>query len=363
VTRVLLSVAELAAGGAERMVVELAAGLRVRGDEIAVAADTGPFDRLLRDSGIERHVLPGRGRSPITAARAIRRLRVAMRAFRPDLVHSHNVKATGIAAVARMKPPRRARVPLLTTFHGVRREEYRRAAAVLRRADFVVCVSQDLVDGLAGSGLSRERMKVIRNAVPPAEPLTPSARESIDRELRLDGRPVVSMVGRLVPQKAPQRFVEAAARIAADNPDCAFLVVGDGPLRTTLDQLSRRLGVWGQFRFTGVREDARQLIARSDVLAFSSDWEGMSVVALEALAAGVPVVSTDVEGARELLADGPGVVVPRAAEPLADAIAELLRTPSRRAEMGRIGRARIAAEYSVAGMVTAYRELYAELAA
>jgi glycosyltransferase involved in cell wall biosynthesis len=235
--------------------------------------------------------------------------------------------------------------------------------AVLRRADFVACVSQDLLEGLARSGLPRERMRVIRNAVPLAEPLTPSARASIDRELRLDGGSVVSMVGRLVPQKAPQRFVEAAARIAADYPECAFLVVGHGPLRPTLDQLSRRLGVAGKFRFTGMREDARQLIARSDVVAFSSEWEGMPVVALEALAAGVPVVSTDVEGARELLSDGPGVVVPRAAEPLADAIAELLRTPSRRAEMGRIGRARIAADYSVTGMVAAYRELYAKLAA
>jgi glycosyltransferase involved in cell wall biosynthesis len=361
-TRVLLSVAELAAGGAERMVVELAAGLRHQGDEVAVAADTGPFDRLLRDSGVERHVLPGRGRSPITAARAIRRLRVATRAFRPELIHAHNVKATGIAALARARL-HGPRVPLLATFHGVRRAEYRRAAAVLRRAELVACVSQDLLEGLARFGLRRDRMRVIRNAVPVAEPLTRSARESIDRELCLDDRSVVSMVGRLVPQKAPQRFVEAAARVAAEHPECAFLVVGDGALRPTLDRLSRRLGVAGQFRFTGVREDARHLIARSDVLAFSSDWEGMPVVALEALAAGVPVVSTDVEGASELLSDGPGIVVPRAAEPLADAIAELLRTPSRRAEMGRIERARIAADYSVTGMVTAYRELYAELGA
>jgi glycosyltransferase involved in cell wall biosynthesis len=360
--RVLLSVAELAAGGAERMVVELGLGLRAEGDEVAVTADTGPFDRLLDDSGVERHVLPGRGRSPITAARAIRGLRHVTRTFRPDLAHAHNVKATGIAAVTRVTL-RGERVPLLSTFHGVRRAEYRRAVTILRRADLVACVSQDLLDGLERSGLPRERMRLVRNAVPLAEPLTPSARARIDRELRLDGRPVVSMVGRLVPQKAPQRFVEAAARIAAEHPECAFLVVGDGPLRPTLHRLSRRLGVADLFRFAGVRQDARQLIARSDVVAFSSDWEGMPIVALEAMAAGVPVVSTDVEGATELLEDGPGIVAPRAAEPLADAIAALLDAPARRAEMGRIGRARIAADYSVPGMVAAYRALYAELTA
>jgi glycosyltransferase involved in cell wall biosynthesis len=357
---VLLSVAELAAGGAERIVVELANALDARGEEICVAGDTGPFDRLLEGSRIERRLIPGRGRSPVTAVRATRRLRAATRAFRPDLVHAHNVKATGIAAIGRVGT-RGRRVSLLATFHGVRREEYRRAAAVLRQADFVVCVSQDLLEGLASSGLPRDRTRVIRNAVPLAEPLAQAARQRIDRELGLEGRSVVSLVGRLVPQKAPQRFLEAAARVAAAEPECTFLVVGDGPLRDSLGALSRRLGVAERVRFTGVRGDARELIARSDVVAFSSEWEGMPVAGLEALAAGVPVVSTDVEGARELLADGPGVVVPRATEPLADAVIDLLRAPSLRAEMGRHGRQRIASDFSVERMVGAYRELYLEL--
>jgi glycosyltransferase involved in cell wall biosynthesis len=88
----------------------------------------------------------------------------------------------------------------------------------------------------------------------------------------------------------------------------------------------------------------------------------MSIAALEALAAGVPVVATDVPGMRELLDTGAGILTPRDADALAQAIIDLLHDPTRRAEMGRIGREKVAAEFSVERMVRSYRELYTELA-
>jgi glycosyltransferase involved in cell wall biosynthesis len=359
--RVLLSVPEMATGGAERIVVELTRALRAEGDEVAVAADSGPFDRLLKGSGAERYPLPGRGRSPVTAARAALRVRSATRRFRPAVIHAHNVKATGVAAAACLGP-RGRRFPLAATFHGVRREEYRRAALILGRADAVACVSQDLLEGLASAGLPRERMRVIHNAVPLPEPLSVEARAALDREFAFEEQPVVSLVGRLSEQKAPQRFLEAAAAVAAEVPQCRFLVVGDGPLRAPLELLADRLGLTGSVRFTGVRRNARDLIARSDVVVFSSEWEGLPMVALEALAAAVPVVSTDVEGMRELLGMGAGVVVPRDADALAREIVALIQAPDRRAQMGRTGRERIATEFSVERMVEAYQGLYRELA-
>src|SRR5215204_314800 len=358
--RTLLSVAEMTTGGAERMVAELARGLLEVGDAVAVAGDTGDFDRLLDESDAKRYPLPGRGRSPVTAARAAWGLRSAMRRFRPQVVHAHNVKATGVAAVADL-PRLGRRAPLVATFHGVRREEYRRAASVLRLADAVVCVSNDLLEGLARYGIRPERLRMIPNAVPLASPLSHTRREALDRELALGEGPVVSFIGRLVEQKAPWRFLEAAALVAAERSDCRFLIVGEGPLHPVLEDLSRRLGTANVVRFTGVRTDARDLIARSDLVVFSSDWEGMPVVALEALAAGVPVVSTDVEGMRELLDVGAGTVVERDAGSLAQAVASLIASPERRAEMGSAGRERIAAEFSVQGMVTSYRRLYREL--
>jgi glycosyltransferase involved in cell wall biosynthesis len=303
---------------------------------------------------------PGYGRSPIAATRGAAGLRRAIRSFQPGVIHSHNVKSTALVAAARASM--RVRPPVVATFHGVRRGEYRASGMILRRAAVVVCVSDDVANGLASIGMPRSRLRVIPNAVPAPEPLDTAQRELIDQELGLAGRPVVSLVGRLVPQKVPRRFLSAAALTAAEIPECRFLVVGDGPLRPSLEAAARELGIEDTVRFTGIRSDARDLISRSDLIVFSSDWEGMSLVALEALAAGTPVVATAVEGMEEVLGDGGGVLVDRDGPSLAQAMIELLRDPERRAEMGRIGREKIQTEHSLDVMIRAYRELYSELA-
>jgi glycosyltransferase involved in cell wall biosynthesis len=358
--RILLGIAGLAMGGAERVVLELARSLMERGDPVALAGDSGPLDRELEELGPRRYPVPGYGRSPIMAARAVVALRSGIRDFEPDVIHSQNVKATGIAALARLRF--RNRVPLLSTFQGVDRGEYRRAALILRAADRIACVSQDLAAGLVDHGVAKSRLEVIHNAVPLADPLSSDRREALDRELGLEGGPVVAIVGRLVAQKAHHRFLDAAARVARRTDGCRFLIVGDGPLRRDLEAQARRLGLSDHVRFTSIRDDARDLIARSDLIVFSSDWEGLALAALEALAAGVPVVATDVEGMRELLGDGAGVVVPRDAEALAEAIVLLLEDDERRAQMGRIGRTTISTEFSVERMISQYIELYGKLA-
>jgi glycosyltransferase involved in cell wall biosynthesis len=359
--RIMLSTAGMAAGGAERVLIELARALRDRGDPVAVAADAGPLDPLLDDLGVVRFSPPGYGRSPVRAAEGGLALRRAIRSFGPTVVHSHNVKATGMMALARASL--RDRPPLVATFHGVDRREYRGAAVILRAAAVVVCVSQALARGLAAAGLHGERVRVIQNAVPIPQPLPERVREALDAELGLDAAPVVSLVGRLVPQKAPQRFLAAARKVATAVPECRFLIVGDGPLRGELEVQARDLGLGGAVRFTGIREDARALIARSDVIAFSSDWEGMSIVALEAIAAGTPVVATDVEGMRELLNTGAGILTSFDPDDLARKIVDLVRDPGRRAEMGELGRSKAAAEFSLERMVRSYEEVYREVAA
>ena len=118
-----------------------------------------------------------------------------------------------------------------------------------------------------------------------------------------------------------------------------------------------------QQAITGIRGDATTIIARSDLLVFSSDWEGLSIAALEALARGVPVVSTAVEGTRELLSEGAGVVVPHEEEALAAAIVECLGDPARRSELGATGRRLHRERFSSARMAAAYRTLYERLLA
>jgi glycosyltransferase involved in cell wall biosynthesis len=326
-----------------------------------VAAGPGPLDAEVEDLGLERIRLRGRGRSPLALGRAATSLAGPLRRFRPDLVHVHNVRATAVTALAARLAFPLTGVPMLTTFHGVLPREYRSAASVLRAPRRVACVSQDVADGLREAGLPVSRITIIENGVPLRPPLSDERRKRLDDELGLDGRPVVSIVGRLVPQKAHQRFLEAAIAVAERAPETRFLVVGDGPLRPELERSARELAL-DQVRFTGVRPDAGDIISRSALLVFSSDWEGLSLAALESLAAGVPVVASDVQGMRELLSAGAGVLV-AGGEPrgLADAIVSLLRDEGRRQAMGRIGRALVRERYSIEGMLDAYALLYRRL--
>jgi glycosyltransferase involved in cell wall biosynthesis len=322
---------------------------------VAVAAAGGPREEELRELGVAHRELPSAGRSPRALVGAARALTAAVRRFAPDVVHAHNPKVGALAAMAVRSACRGARPALVTTYHGVPPARARLAALALRTSDHVVAVSESLARELAGHGVPRGRLTVIPNGVPAAEPLEDAERARLDEELGLAGRPVVTAVGRLVPQKAHSRLIEAAARQEAR---ARFLIVGDGPLRGELERQAASLGLDGTVRFTGARRDARAIIARSDLLVFSSEWEGLALAAVEALAAGVPVISTDVAGSAELLSTGAGLVVARDPGAIAEAVAGLLADAPRRERMGAEGRRLHAERYSSESMTSAYRTVY-----
>jgi glycosyltransferase involved in cell wall biosynthesis len=344
------------------MVTVLATELAARGHEIALSAPSGPRDEDLRDVPHLRMRLDDHGRAATGVARSAAHLARAIHRFSPDLVHAQNVKSavTARAAVLAARPWRRP--PVVTTFQGVLPAEYRRSARLLRAADHVACVSADLLGNLVSAGYPPQRASLIHNAVTPAEPLDPADRAALDRELRIEGAPVVAIVGRLVPQKAHERFVVATRRIADALPEVRFLIVGEGPRRQEIERGVDMAGLGSQVRFTGMRSDAREIIARADVVVFSSEWEGLAVAALEALAAGTPVVSTDVQGMRELLTDGAGAVVPLDdGAALGDRVITLLRNEPERQAMGGVGRELIARDFSADHMFDAYERLYERL--
>jgi glycosyltransferase involved in cell wall biosynthesis len=373
--RVALVSPSMGFGGAERMVAMLAGGLAERGHEVVLLAPPGELDADLAGVSHERVRLDDHGRGILGAASTGRQLARALRRARPDVVHAQNVKASAIARVAVAAAD--GRVPLLSTFHGVTPGEYRRAALLLRGAQTVVCVSQDLREGIVRAGLPAARVKVIANAVPLAGPLDEPRREALDAELGLGQAPVISIVGRLVPQKAHGRFLRAARVILDSFPDARLLIVGDGPLRRSIEHDVSSAGLANSVRLTGARSDAREIAARSDVIVFSSDWEGLSIAALEALAAATPIVATDVHGMRELLrarsadtratgAAGPqpagAVVALDDGTALGERVVALLHDPAELSRMGAAGRALIGRSYSPAEMVDAYLAAYADLA-
>jgi glycosyltransferase involved in cell wall biosynthesis len=359
--RLMLVIAELAAGGAESVVIDLAADAAGSGDEVAVVAAPGPLDARLEGIDLTRLPLPAQSAGPLRMPLTVAPLRSALRAFRPDLIHAHNPRITAAVRVARAFAAMRD-VPLLATYHGVAPERARNAGRALHGAARIACVSEPLRAELAAGGAPADRLVVVRNGTAAAPPLDPARRASLDADLGLGDGPVVSAVGRLVPQKNHARFLSAVARAAPELPDARFLVVGDGVLRGELEAQARSLDLGERLTLTGVRSDARDLIARSDLLVLSSDWEGFPLVALEGLAAGVPLLSTPVAGIEELTAAGAAESVAADSEALAAGLIDLLRDRGRLNAMGERARELHAREFSVERMVADYRGLYEALA-
>jgi len=201
------------------------------------------------------------------------------------VIHAQNPRYTALARVASTIARPGRHVPLLATFHGALSAEYRRSALLLRLADHVACVSSSVLDGIIAVGLSPARVSLVRNGIQVPLSLDPGYREVLDRDLGLDEAPVVAIVGRLVLPKAHERFVVAARQVAQARPQVRFLIVGDGPRRAEIERRVTDAGIADRVQFTGSRTDAAEIIARAQLLVFSSDSEGLSIAALEALAA------------------------------------------------------------------------------
>ena len=359
--KLLVVASGMGVGGAERIAVALARHRREQGDAVTVVAPAGALDGELASAGAGRRTFPERGRSRAGAVLSALAVARAVAAVRPDVVHAHNVKAAALAWAGTRLVPRRP--PVLATLHGIERGDDREAARLLARADRVACVSPDLERRMRDAGVAPERLLVVPNGVEPAPPLAPGRREAIREALGFAGRPLVSSVGRLAAVKAHDRFLAGAAELARARSDVGFAVVGDGPERARLEALAARLGLDGRVCFTGTRADARELIAASTAVTFTSASEGLSLVALEALDAGVPVVAPDVSGMRELLGGGAGVLLADT-EPstVAGALAALLDDDAARRAMGAAGAELVRERYAPGRMLAAYDELYAALA-
>lgn len=342
-------IAEMGSGGAEAVVAELATAFAATGDEVWVASAGGRREPGLRAEGVHLLRTPLHHRSAPGVAAASLAL-VRGRATRPDVVHAHNVGAAVVAHLGTRWPRRRP--PLVATFHGVADADLAGAARWLRRtADLVVAVSTATAQRLRDHGFPEDRLRVVDNAV-----TTPP---SVDRaeareQLGLDAdAPVVLCAARLVPQKRHDNLLRAFALVPRP---ATLLLAGTGPLRADVEAQAD-----GDVRLLGERSDVPALLAAADVFALASDWEGLPMAVLEAMAAGVPVVATAVDGLVAGTAPAAMLVPPNDPDALGVALAEVLADPARRAAMADAGRALVRERYAPEVMVRGYRAVYAEL--
>jgi glycosyltransferase involved in cell wall biosynthesis len=346
--RVLHVISEMGAGGAETLV----AGMVSRGEEygwVSAVASGGGFraDALAAD-GTPTFPVPLARRSKAGVLKAAWAVRRAIARFRPDVVLAHNVGASLVARLA-LAPGRRR--PLLTVFHGVAAADYPAAARILRRvSDRVVAVSPATADRLTASG--SDGPAVIRNAVFARPPVF--GRAEVRASLGVPERtPVALCLARLEPQKRHDVLLDAWAAVEGD---AVLWLAGDGSLRADLERRSEALG--RRIEFLGTRTDIPDLLAAADVTVLTSDWEGLPLAVLESLAAGRPVVATDVGGIGEVLAGGGGIVVPPA-DPAAtaEALNTLLSDPDVRKIVGAEGIRAVERDYDAHTLMKAYDEL------
>jgi len=176
--------------------------------------------------------------------------------------------------------------------------------------------------------------------------------------------PLVIMVACLKPQKSPLDFARLAARVLKEAPEAEFALAGDGELRPQLERLAAKLGIRDRFHLLGWRRDVPELMWASDLLVLTSLWEGLPRVYPEAMAAGLPVVGTRVDGAAEAVKDGENgyLFEPGDLAGMAAAVIALLRDPEKRQRLGEAGRAAVD-EFDIERLVPAQEALYEELLA
>jgi glycosyltransferase involved in cell wall biosynthesis len=377
--RIVHAIARLNVGGAALSVVELAAEQQSRGHEVAIVAGTlAPGEDSMEYVAVERGVrvlpLPALQRelSPRRDASAVRALRRILRERRPHVLHTHTAKAGTTGRVAARLAGRARPAAVLHTFHGhvlsgyfsPRRERVFRAIerVLARGTSTLIAVSDEVRDELVAFGVApAERFAI----VPYGFDLSGLGGEGRRAELRAqlglhDGTFVVGFAGRLTAIKRPEDLVRTLAATRDEGVDAALVLVGDGPDRDAVESLARGLGVEAHCRLVGYQRDMQAWYAAFDALLLTSQNEGTPVVAIEALAAGRPVVATDAGGTRTVVEHGAsGFLAPIGdTGALGGHLAALARDPELARRLAGHGSADVRARFSLERMTDDVEALY-----
>jgi glycosyltransferase involved in cell wall biosynthesis len=295
-----------------------------------------------------------------------------LRELKPDVVHTHSSKAGLLGRAAAAK----AGVPVIVhTVHGPPFHRYERwwrnrlyiAAErwAARRTTAFICVSEAMTDQFVAAGVApRKQFTTIYSGME-VEPFLnpPRSREQVRRELGYDdSQVVIGKIARLFELKGHDDVIEAARQVVPRYPEARFLFVGDGVLRQSLAGRVAAAGLEKHFQFTGLVPPDRvpELIHAMDIVVHCSLREGLARVLPQALIAGRPVVSYDVDGAREVvLPERTGFLVPpRSVDSLAQSLQRLVQDAALRTRCGQEGRRLFTDQFRHDRMADQIRQLY-----
>jgi len=366
---------ELSVGGAEQMLVAMANAFADRGAEVHVVclSRAGELADRLHEP-VQVHVLDKR---PGVDVRLVWRLRRLLVSLAPDAVNAHLWVANLWTRVASVGTGLR----IIVTEHS--RDTWK--SGLYRRIDrllvpmtaALVAVSEDTAAFYRDQvGVPASRVRVINNGIDVARYAEGDGR-TLRTEWAGEDEVLVGTVGRLIPAKNQQRFIAAIALLVSRGVAVRAVIVGEGPERSALQAAIASAKVQGRVTLVGARSDVPDVLAAFDVFVLSSDREGHPLTALEAQAAGTPVVLTAAGGSADAIARGAaparhamevtmggpneervgGLLVACDTDALAAAIEVLITDPVRRAAMGRFAQRHARAHFDLATMVDRYEAL------
>ena len=364
----LVAAATSTTGGGEKHVADLVRMLPARGIEVGLVTPSGgDLAALAGLTGVPFH--HAEIASGLSAA-GRRQLRSAITTFQPDVVHAHGSRAAFYARLADGNAVNRC----VYTLHGI---HYEQAGSSLRRiallnvdrrlkgrtAHFVTVCESDRRKGARLGVLDQPDTTTVYNGIEP--PAVVPVRGTFRTELDLaEDVPLALSVGRFHEQKDQATLLRAWALVRERVPAAVLALVGAGELEAQLRALAHELGLGRSLRFVEPRPELAQAYVDADCFCLSSLWEGLPYVVLEAMAYGLPVVSTGVDGIPEAVAHGTsGLLVP-SADPasLATAIVGLLGDGVLRQQMGEAGARIVTERFGLARMADELVDVYRRVA-
>jgi glycosyltransferase involved in cell wall biosynthesis len=355
-------------GGAEMLAARLARRLKRECRFLFACLDErGTLGEALAGEGFPVHVLERRSGLDWRCAWRLGRL---LRRERVDVIHAHQYTPFFYAVLARQLY---RRAPIMFTEHGRHFPDYPRRKRMLfnrlmlRKRDRVVGVGKAVADALiANEGMPAPRVEVVYNGID-TDAFAAACADCAGLRRELDLREadfVIIQVARLDYLKDHAAAVRTMHRLASSTPRARLLLVGEGPERGKIEALVRELGLEGHVRFLGLRQDVARLLPAADVFLLTSISEGIPLTVIEAMAAGLPVVSTRVGGLAEVVEEGAtGLLAPAGDDAaLAAHLHRLVEDAELRRRLGQGGQIRAGALFSERQMHARYRDLYRQMA-
>jgi glycosyltransferase involved in cell wall biosynthesis len=363
-------------GGGERGFVQIINRLCRKKYKIMVAClPTGVFIEKIKGSGAQVSSVDMQNRfNPMVILRLVN----LMKRENVDIVHSQGGRADFFARMA----AKLSRVPIVVStvqmpVEGFNVSTIKRLIYILlnrfseRFVDRFIVVSDALEKMMIEKQrIESQRVVKIYNGIEIDEFCMDYDKEAIHVKSRFreemgfsNSVPVIGAIGRLVWQKGFEYFIEAIPGLLKEFKEARFLIVGEGELEEELKVKSKRLGLEDKLTFTGFRSDIKEILASIDICILPSLLEGLPMILLEAMAMGKPIVATDIDGIKEVLADGEAglLVPPRNMEALSDAIITLLGNEGKSYQMGMAARKIVKEEFGVDVMVQKVEKVYDDM--